>query len=152
MLFGKDRRQLRAVFFNAWHKHRQGETLEGIEPLVVAVALRHPEYHGLLGSPDTSAGRDWLPELGESNPFLHMAMHIAIEEQLMADRPAGIRTHYAALCRQRGDDHAAQHQVMECLAECLWEAGRRGQPPDEPSYLHCLHRLTSAGPGSGQAT
>jgi hypothetical protein len=146
MLFGNDRRQLRQFFFSAWRKHRHDESLEGAERLVVAVALRHPEYHALLDNPDASADRDWLPELGESNPFLHMAMHIAIEEQLGVDRPPGIRAHYATLCRNAGDDHAAQHQVMECLAETLWQAGRHGQPPDERAYLDCLQRAAASAP------
>jgi hypothetical protein len=142
MLFGQDRRQLRKVFFDAWQQHRAGRQLEGVERLVVAVALRHPEYQPLLDQPDATADRDWTPELGESNPFLHMAMHIAIEEQLAVDRPPGIRGHFTALCRAYGDDHEAQHHIMECLAESLWQAGRSGLPPDENVYLDCLKRAT----------
>ena len=142
MLFGQDRRQLRKVFFDAWQKHRAGQLLEGAERLVVAVALRHPEYQPLLDQPDASADRDWSPEQGESNPFLHMAMHIAIEEQLAIDRPPGIRAHFMTLCRACSDDHEAQHRIMECLAEALWQAGRRGLPPDEQAYLDCLGRTT----------
>jgi len=137
---------LRKVFFDAWHKHRAGLVLEGIERIVVAVALRHPEYHPILDQPEASADRDWTPELGESNPFLHMAMHIAIEEQLSIDQPAGIRAHYQAMCRKLGDDHAAQHQVMECLGSMLWQAGRDQSPPDPAVYLECLQRE------SGQTT
>jgi len=140
MLFGTDRRQMRAVFFSAWRKHRRQEALEGIEPLIVAVALRHAEYHALLDAPEAGTDKDWSPETGETNPFLHMAMHIAIEEQLAVDRPAGVRAHYAALCKRLGDEHAAQHEVMECLGEMLWLAGRQGQPPDERAYLECLER------------
>ena len=140
MLFGQDRHQLRKVFFDAWQKHRAGQLLEGVERLVVAVALRHPEYQPLLDRPDASADRDWSPEQGESNPFLHMAMHIAIEEQLAVDRPPGIRTHFTTLRQAYGDDHEAQHHIMECLAETLWQAGRSGLPPNEQAYLDCLSR------------
>jgi hypothetical protein len=137
MLFGQDRHALRQIFFRAWRKHGAGEPLDDAEKLVVSVAQRHPEYHALLGD-DTAATRDWLPEQGESNPFLHMAMHIAIEEQLAIDRPPGIRQHYALLCRRTGDEHAASHRIMECLGEALWHAGRAGAPPDMQAYLDCL--------------
>jgi hypothetical protein len=140
MLYGTDRRTLREVFFRAWRKQCDGRPLEGVETLIVAVAARHPEYHALLDSPEAGTERDWLPELGESNPFLHMAMHLAIEEQLAIDRPVGIRELYLALCRASGDEHVAQHQIMECLAEMLWRAGRDGQPPDENAYVACLRR------------
>ena len=140
MLFGQDRRELRQVYFRAWRKHVAGEPLEGAEQLIATIALRHPEYHTLLGNPEAGEDRDWLPELGETNPFLHMGLHIAIEEQLAIDQPAGIRLHYARLCRQLGDEHAAQHQMMECLGEMLWRAGRAGVQPDTQVYLDCLGR------------
>ena len=142
MLFDQDRNALRQVFFRAWRKHSAGESagepLNGAEKLVVLVALRHPEYHALLARPDASADRDWLPESGESNPFLHMSLHIAIEEQLATDRPPRIRQHYARLCQRTGDEHAAQHRAMECMGEALWRAGRAGAPPDMQAYLDCL--------------
>jgi len=142
MLYGQDRRELRQVYFRAWRKHAAGEPLEGAEQLIVTVALRHPEYHALLDRPEAGEDRDWLPELGESNPFLHMGLHIAIEEQLAIDQPSGIRLHYARLCRQCGDEHAAQHRMMECLGEMLWRAGRDGVQPDTQVYLDCLARPT----------
>ena len=150
MLYGSDRRQLRGVFFQAWRKHRAGQPLEGVERLVVAVALRHPEYHTLLDASDTSADRDWLPELGESNPFLHMALHIAIDEQLATGRPQDLRAHYALLSQRHTDEHAAQHVIMECLAEVLWRAGQAGQVPDDRAYLDCLARYTGQTAGTGK--
>ena len=141
MLYGQDRRELRQVYFRAWRKHGAGEPLEGAEQLIVTVALRHPEYHALLAHPEAGEDRDWLPELGEANPFLHMGLHIAIEEQLAIDQPPGIRLHYARLCRQCGDEHTAQHRMMECLAEMLWRAGRDGVQPDAQIYLDCLGHL-----------
>jgi hypothetical protein len=150
MLYGSDRRQLREVFFRAWRKHRAGQIIEGAERLVVAAALRHPEYHSMLDAAEASADRDWPPELGESNPFLHMALHIAIDEQLATGQPPGIRAHYAALCRTLTDEHRAQHAVMECLAEVLWRAGRAGQAPDDGAYLDCLARHTGETAGTGK--
>jgi hypothetical protein len=140
MLYGQDRRELRQVFFRAWRKHRAGEPLEGAAQLIVTAALRHPEYHALLDQPDAGTDRDWLPELGETNPFLHLGMHIAIEEQLAIDQPHGIRLQYARLCRQYGDEHVAQHRMMDCLGEMLWRAGRASVAPDMQAYLDCLGR------------
>lgn len=148
MLFDHDRAALRQVFFRAWRKHSTGESagepLTDAEKLVVLVALRHPEYHALLARPDSSADRDWQPESGETNPFLHMSLHIAIEEQLAIDRPPGIRRHYARLCQRTGDEHSAQHRAMECMGEALWRAGRAGTPPDMQTYLDCLAHAASS--------
>jgi hypothetical protein len=141
MLYGTDRNQLRGVFFNAWERYRQGDALEGAEQTIVAVALAHPEYHTLLDDPDRNRDRDYSPELGESNPFLHMAMHIAVQEQLDTDSPTGIRSRYHRLLRSAGDEHDVQHRIMECLGETIWQSQRTGTPPSEPDYLDCLDRL-----------
>jgi Domain of unknown function (DUF1841) len=140
MFFGQDRHALRQIYFRAWHKHTIGETLEGAEQLIVAVALRHPEYHALLSHPEAGEDRDWLPESGEANPFLHMGLHIAIEEQLAINQPPDIRLRYARLCQRHGDEHVAQHAMMECLGEMMWRAGRENRQPDWQVYLDCLAR------------
>jgi hypothetical protein len=134
---GQDRDSLRAVFFRAWGRHTRGEPLEGVETLIVRVAGRHPEYHALLESSDSN-GRDYPPEA--VNPFLHMAMHIAIEESLVLDEPSGIREHYRALLQRHGDEHAVQHRMMDCLADMLWRAQREARAPDSKAYLECLAR------------
>jgi hypothetical protein len=90
-----------------------------------------------------AAGRDYLPETGETNPFLHMAMHIAIEESLVLDQPRGIREHYRKLLARTADEHAVQHQMMDCLGEMLWRANRDRRAPDPAGYLECLARLTA---------
>jgi hypothetical protein len=140
-MFGNDRNQIRQVYTEAWRKHRNHEPLEPLEQMIVGVVGLHPEYHALLENPDTSIDRDWLPEEGETNPFLHMGMHIAIQEQLGTDRPAGIVELYKQLIARTGDAHAADHAVMECLGEVLWQAQRNNSIPNDAAYLDCLRKL-----------
>jgi len=133
-----DRKQARAVFFHAWQHHRQKLPLAGIEKIIVAVVLRHPEYHALLENPDDHADQDYLPEMGEANPFLHLGLHVAIEEQLSIDRPPGVRNCYQSLLKQLGDEHDAQHRMLDCLGEMMWRAERDRTAPNETAYLDCL--------------
>lgn len=140
-MYGTDRAGLREVFFRAWRRHRAREPLDGVERLVVDVALRHPEYHGFLDDPQAHADRDFLPELGEANPFMHLAMHVAVEEGLAIDQPRGIRERYRALVARLPDEHAVQHAVMDCLGEMLWRAQRAGTPPDASVFTDCLDRM-----------
>lgn len=141
MLFGRDRGQTREVFFRAWRAHREGRPLEGVERLIVQVALRHPEYHAVLEQAEATREREYFPEAGETNPFMHLGMHIAIEEQLSLDQPPGIRGLYQKLLGRYPDEHAVQHHMMECLGEMLWQAGRQATAPREADYLDCLRRL-----------
>ena len=138
-MFSQDRTQLRQMFFHAWQKHRAGETTEPLESLIIQVILLHPEYHSLLDNPETSLDRDYLPENGETNPFLHMSMHIAIAEQRSTGRPLGIEALYQALNRKLADPHEAEHQMMDCLMEMIWQSQRNNTLPDEQGYLDCLN-------------
>jgi hypothetical protein len=141
MLFGTDRQRLRQVYYEAWQARCAGRPLQPLQAEIVAVIEQHPEYHALLENPHHGTDRDYPPELGETNPFLHMGMHLAIREQLGTDRPAGIRALYAALLRRGGDEHALQHRIMDCLAEMIWLAQHDNSAPDEQQYLSCIRSL-----------
>ncbi len=141
MLFGSDRQDFREVFFAAWEKFHKGENLEPAEQLVVDVLHRHPEYHEVVSNRERYLDREYTPEQGESNPFLHMGMHMALAEQVGTDRPVGIREAYRRLAAGLGDTHAAEHEIMECLGRALWEVQRGSGEPDQQAYLECVQRL-----------
>ena len=141
MYASNDRDATREVFFRAWRNHLEGKPLEGIERLLVQVALRHPEYHAFLADPEKHRDRDYRGESGEANPFLHMGLHVAIEEQLTLDEPRGIRDIYQALVLRNPDEHAVQHHIMECLGQWIYRAQRGGGNLDPASYIECLERL-----------
>ena len=140
MLYGSDRDDLRRAYVVAWSKSRAGQALEPLERLLVEVIAEHPEYQAALESPDALA-REYSPESGRTNPFLHMGLHVAIREQLATDRPPGVRALYAELLPRFADAHQLEHALMECLAETLWEAQREGGVPDEARYLSRVRRL-----------
>jgi len=139
-MFNPTRDQVRQFFFDAWRKHRGREVLAGMDQLAVDIILMHPEYHRVLDDPERYQERDYRPEAGDTNPFLHMSMHLAIEEQLSIDQPAGLKAEFARLAAKTGDRHAACHEVMECLAEMVWRAQRDSAAPDAVAYLECLKR------------
>jgi hypothetical protein len=141
-LFGSNRRDTREVFFQTWKKLNNGEPLDGIEAVVGRIVQAHPEYHSLLSRPEVMEDADYLPEQGQTNPFLHMGMHVAIEEQLSIDQPRGIREQFKKLLLRNPDPHESQHVIMECLGEMLWQSQRQQLPPDEKTYLQCLERFT----------
>src|SRR4051812_41404097 len=108
--------------------------------MAVDVILQHPEYHAVLDDRERYLEREWKPEGGEANPFLHVQMHLAIEEQLSIDQPHGIRAAVDALAHAHGSAHDARHDVMECLGEVIWQAQRYGSGFDNASYLACVKR------------
>ena len=135
---GESRGDTRRPFLEAWKKMQAGAPLDGLEGIIADVIRMHPEYHALLDLGDEVLDKDWLPEGGETNPFLHMGMHIAIREQLSIDRPAGIKAAYQALLHKTGDVMQTEHAILECLGETLWQAQRENRLPDEQAYLACI--------------
>ena len=139
----QDRSSLRRMYVDAWRKHREARPVEPVEDQIVRVVELHPEYAALLESGEASLDRDYTPEGGQTNPFLHMGLHLAIREQVATDRPAGIADMHRALLARLGDAHAAEHAMIDCLGEALWQAQRSGRPPDETAYLESLRRLAT---------
>jgi len=140
-MFDIDRDQSRQLFFNAWEKHKNQQILEPLEALVVSIIQLHPEYHKFLENPDSNRDRDFFPEMGDTNPFLHMGLHIAIREQLSINQPIGIKDEYARLLVKHQDEHTVAHMMIDCLAQAIWEAQRNHTMPDNEAYLNCLKSL-----------
>ena len=141
-LFNPTRDQVREFFFDLWAKSRAGGELSALESMALALVMEHPEYQDVLADPERFRDREWRPEGGETNPFLHLSLHLAIEEQVSIDQPPGIREAVRKLAAKHGSGHEARHAVMDCLAEIVWQAQRNGAPFDNAAYLDCLARKT----------
>ncbi len=139
-MFTPTRDQARQFLFETWRKYDSGEPLSALEKIALDVLVRHPEYHAMLDAPERYSDRDYGPESGQMNPFLHINLHLAVEEQLSIDQPPGIRVEYERLRALRGDEHDAQHDLLECLGEVLWQSQRNGVSLDAALYLDCLRR------------
>jgi len=136
----QSRDEVRQVYLTVWRKMQQQQILEPMEALIAEVIEIHPEYHALLDDSDNATHGDFSPEQGQTNPFLHMGMHIALREQAAGDRPAGVQPLYQKLCASKGL-HEAEHAMMECLGTALWSAQRNGEEPDQANYLGSLKKL-----------
>jgi len=143
-MFIQDRDSGRRFFFQVWDKYKdQKIQLESLEQLVLGVILEHPEYHGILENQEEGLQQEFTPEMGQSNPFLHMSMHIALKEQIGADRPLGIKVLYQELLKMNSGNHELEHKMMECLGEAMWLAQRNNSMPDEQAYMESLRKITT---------
>ena len=140
-MFSNDRTELRKFFLYCWKLKRDGRVLDAMQRMIVGVIEQHPEYHPLLDNAD-NLDRDYDPADGETNPFLHMSLHIALIEQVTTDLPPGIRDCHQRLTQSLGSVHEAEHRMMDCLSEAVWHAQRNNGVPDEVAYLECLKELT----------
>ncbi|CAN1537418.1 Protein of unknown function DUF1841 [Burkholderiaceae bacterium] len=140
-LFNPSREEVRRFFCETWQKQTQSQILTPLETLAAKWIEQHPEYHPLLINTEEAIQQDYTPEGGVTNPFLHLSMHLSISEQISIDQPPGIRLIQQRLAQKLGSEHEAQHQIMECLGQVMWEAQRLGKNPDTQAYSLALQRL-----------
>lgn len=136
-MFSSNRSELRQYFFSAWQKYRENLFIEPIEKQIIEVILLHPEYQNLLSDPDSYQDKDF----SEFNPFLHLSLHLALEEQLSTNRPDGIAALYHQLLPKFSNPHELKHRMMDCLADVLWQVQSTNSVPNEFDYLNSLKKI-----------
>jgi len=137
-MFNPSRADARDFFFASWRKYRDKAPLTALETLVVELISAHPEYHQVLENRDKYVDRDYRVEVGDTNPFLHLSMHLSIREQVSIDQPQGVRAAHMRLTEKLASSMEAEHIMMDCLAEMIWHAQRHKLAPDPALYLGCL--------------
>lgn len=139
-MFNPSKEDVRRFFCEAWAKHGAQQPLAPIEAIAVDWIMQHPEYHEAFSDLEKALAKDYSVEQGSTNPFLHLSMHVSIEEQLSIDQPPGIRDAFTQLAQRLGSRHDAMHAVMECLGEVLWQAQRNNSPIDGQAYVDAVRR------------
>ncbi len=139
---GQDREAMREAWRIAWRRHLERLPLEPLQAQMADLIAIHPEYHPRIGQSAPAPGATALETDGAGdNAFLHLALHLALREQLATDRPRGIAELHRRLAAASGESHAAEHRMIEVLAQALWSAQRAARLPDEQRYLEALLQL-----------
>jgi hypothetical protein len=142
-MFAPSQQDVRRFFCETWRRQRDGLPLDPMQAKAAPWLTQHPEYDGDLADEAAALAAVYTVEEGRTNPFLHLSMHLSIDEQSGIDQPHGIRDALARLAERRNSLHDAHHEVMECLGEMIWQSQRSGLPPDGPAYLDAVRRRAS---------
>ncbi len=138
------REQLRAhrrIFWDAWQRAKEGLPLDAMQVRIARVIEMHPEYHHLFDDMESFLERDFHVDDG-MNPYLHLSLHLALEEQIATRQPPEVGNALEHMMRTKGiDRHKALHNILEILAESVYFAQREGKEPDVLQYLTRLREL-----------
>ena len=140
MLIQPSQADVRRFFCSVYAKSHAEQALQAIETIASLWIDEHPEYHAELADVEQALRNMDVPDQSESNPFLHLSMHLSISEQCSIDQPRGIRQAVELLTKRRDSLHDAHHEAMECLGRMVWESQRAGRPPDGEAYIDCVQR------------
>ncbi|GAB4393573.1 MAG: DUF1841 family protein [Gammaproteobacteria bacterium] len=143
MFYSDQRHTLRQQFFITWQRFRKQEIIvEPLEQQILQVMLDHPEFHPIFDNPAKYLDKDYSFEGNETNPFLHLSLHLTLRDQIATDRPQGIKAIYQQLLvRYQGDRIATEHAILPLLVQTLWQAQQSQQPFNEQQFLTCLQQL-----------
>jgi hypothetical protein len=139
-MFQPSQNDVRRFFCGTHAKRLSGAPLSPLESIAAGWIDQHPEYHAELADEAAALAAVYTVEAGRSNPFLHLSMHLSIEEQCSIDQPTGIRQAVGLLAARRNSLHDAHHEVMECLGEMVWASQRSGLPPDGVAYIDAVRQ------------
>jgi len=139
-MFNPSRSEARNFLLEAWRKYCGRELLTPLEDLSAQLINKHPEYHATFDDPKSNQEKEFSIDGATINPFLHLMMHLTIEEQISIGQPHGIREQFVRLTRKYDSEHEAQHAMMDCLGEMIWQAQRNKTMPDATIYLSCLEK------------
>ena len=143
-MFQPSQADVRRFFCTTHARQRQGLPLDAMELIAARWIGEHPEYHADLADEDAALQARFTVDEGRTNPFLHLSMHLTIEEQCSIDQPTGIRQAVQLLAARRNSMHEAHHEVMECLGEMIWASQRSGMPPNGAAYIEAVRRRAMA--------
>ena len=125
-----------------WAKKNRA-VLEGEDALIAEMMNWHPEFDEIwpLGE-FSSQPREIKGQM--VNPFIHTALHVIVEQQIVQELPPEISKSFKKLLSQGNDRHGASHQIGTIYARHYFDSFRLGQPFDEDSYILDVENL--AGP------
>ena len=134
MFYSQNIRELRQYYKTAWNKKLKKENLSDLEKNICYVIELHPEYHQMLNMETLETN------FTDNNPYLHLGLHLAIQEQIKTNRPNGIKNVYIALLKKY-TSHQTEHVLMEILENTLHTAIKNNHEPDEKVYLQACEEL-----------
>jgi len=136
-VFTSDRSKQRQYLKQAWEKYTRQDQLEPLELQLAKIVEKHPEYHNLIKNLDS----EYFPEQGNTNPFLHINLHLTLQDQLTMDQPKGIRGIHNRLLVKIKDEHEVEHMMMEHIAEMIFNAQKNNTAFDLDGYIIALKKL-----------
>lgn len=144
-MFDVNTQDVRRFFALVWQLRLEPVKLDALQLKALRIIEAHPEYHHYLDNIERYLDVNWAPEQGETNPFLHMSLHLSIQEQVAIDQPFGIADVHQKLCKKEGNWVDAEHLMTEALVETIYQAQRYGQGLDANAYVSRLRRLIDLG-------
>lgn len=137
----------REYFCRIWSGAKEGkiEEFTSEERKLVSIMFEHPEYRRQFEMID-SVGDHEIDPAPEANPFIHVAMHSVIENQLALRQPIEAYQFYLGLRKKKLSHHDALHLLMAIMTPLIFNVVRSHDAFDEGYYVRLLRKYMEKKP------
>lgn len=139
-VFEAFRRANRKHLHSIWQRAQNGQ-LDGLneeERRLAEIMVAHSdEYFNQFEFADVLADREFDPE-GETNPFMHVALHALLEKQIKDHEPIEAFQFYNAMLRNKWTAHEVIHLLMAILVKFLSPIFKKRSKFDLDGYRKLL--------------
>lgn len=122
-----------------WELVKAGGELDEEDARLAEVLEQHPDYYDVWEAAQ-SMEKEEVTRDGV-NPFLHVAIHQVVENQLAENDPPQTAGTLAALRRAGYDRHDAIHMIGRVVSDEIFEILKEERPFDEAAYVAALEDL-----------
>ena len=88
---------VRRFFAHVWQHRFSPLQLDGLQQKALRIIEAHPEYGPYLEDIEQYLDKEWKPEDGEGNPFLHMFIQLSLQEQSAFEQTLWLRSIFLCL-------------------------------------------------------
>ena len=132
-----------------WIKAKSGD-MEGLssEELRLAQIMKDHEddFFNEFEFSDLTSDHEYDPDT-EVNPFLHVYLHSAVENQLAEREPIEVFQFYNAMRKKKCSHHDSIHLIGAILAPLMFSVIEEQRPFDIDTYKHLLKKYKTRNPG-----
>jgi len=114
--------------------------------LAEAMLLHEDEFFNVFEFADVLHDREFDPDT-DVNPFLHITIHTAVENQLAAKDPIEVFQFYNAMRKKKCSHHDTIHLIGAILVPLMFDTMKHQKPFDNDRYVSMLKKYKSRKPG-----
>jgi hypothetical protein len=131
-----------------WEKAKNND-LDGLDDedrrLAEAMLMHEDEFFNVFEFADVLHDREFDPNTN-INPFLHITIHTAVENQLAAKDPIEVFQFYNAMRKKKCSHHDTIHLIAAILVPLMFDTMKNKAPFDNDRYVSMLKKYKSRKP------
>ena len=118
-----------------WQSSEKDTLAQDEDKRLAKILREHKEFHNYWESSHTKQTTK-TPE--GVNPFLHVSLHLIIENQLARNNPSRVHRFYLREINKEVPRHQVIHRIAEIFSEILFDSLKYRKPFNREKYLQLL--------------